>query len=479
MPDGFFRRGYLPRESTQDNARAQCSLRKHRARKGRFYPLPRPGKPVSLVAEAGRFAAARQAGNARRGHEARTARRKDGQDRRLSSGRAKHHGADRQGGHFDQGAPPDLRHFAGRPQRRAGALFVQGVPFAEDPLGGREETPEAHRGCGAPQEFRGHHPHGGHGGQGRGHRARHPVADRPLAQDLRRDQEEYAARAADERDEPRQYDHPRFAQRLVFADRRRRRGDVQRHPQLHPPDRAREGEDRQALPGQRPYLRQLRHLEADQVALRQVRLAAPRRLLDHRTHRGDERHRRQFGQPHQGRGQPGADRHGRQPGGREGDRPPAAPARFGGHCHHRFHRPAQGAEQTGALRRDGQADVHRQGQAYGAAAHQVRADADHPPAGASRGRGGGFGRLPDLQRHGQDRAYGTAGQEDREPDIVPHARPGTQVYQAGGQPLCGCFPAEGHLVAAPPLGVEIQTPPACRRRPEPRHRRGALPRRQG
>ena len=152
---------------------------------------------------------------------------------------------------------------------------------------------------------------------------------------------------------------------------------------------------------------------------------------------------------------------------------------LGGHCHHRFHRPAQGAEQTGALRRDGQADVHRQGQAYGAAAHQVRADADHPPAGASRGRGGGFGRLPDLQRHGQDRAYGTAGQEDREPDIVPHARSGTQVYQAGGQPLCGCFPAEGHLVAAPPLGVEIQTPPACRRRPEPRHRRGALPRRQG
>ena len=124
-------------------------------------------------------------------------------------------------------------------------------------------------------------------------------------------------------------------------------------------------------------------------------------------------------------------------------------------------------------------EIARQGQAYGAAAHQVRADADHPPAGASRGRGGGFGRLPDLQRHGQDRAYGTAGQEDREPDIVPHARSGTQVYQAGGQPLCGCFPAEGHLVAAPPLGVEIQTPPACRRRPEPRHRRGALPRRQG
>ena len=46
-------------------------------------------------------------------------------------------------------------------------------------------------------------------------------------------------------------------------------------------------------------------------------------------------------------------------------------------------------------------------------------------------------------------------------------------------PYVAAFPAEGHLVAAPPLGVEIQTPPACRRRPEPRHRRGALPRRQG
>lgn len=56
----------------------------------------------------------------------------------------------------------------------------------------------------------------------------------------------------------------------------------------------------------------------------------PRRLPDHRAYRGDERHRRQFGQPHQGRGQPGADRHGRQSGGCEGDRPPAAPARSGG-----------------------------------------------------------------------------------------------------------------------------------------------------
>ncbi len=87
------------------------------------------------------------------GMKARTARRKDGQDRRLSPGRAEHHGAGRQGGHFDQGAPPDRRHFAGRPQRRTGALFVQGVPVAEDPLGGREETPEADRGRRAPQNF--------------------------------------------------------------------------------------------------------------------------------------------------------------------------------------------------------------------------------------------------------------------------------------------------------------------------------------
>ena len=127
--------------------------------------------------------------------------------------------------------------------------------------------------------------------------------------------------------------------------------------------------------------------------------------------------------------------------------------------HHRLHRPAHGAEQAGAVRRDGEADGHRQGQAHGAAAHEIRPDADHPPAGASRGRRERFGRLPDVQRFGQDRTYGAAGQEDREPDIVPHARSGTQVYQAGGQPLCGCFPAEGHLVAAPPLGVEVQGAP--------------------
>ena len=39
------------------------------------------------------------------------------------------------------------------PLAKFSALFVQGVPFAEDPLGGREETPEAHRGCGAPKNF--------------------------------------------------------------------------------------------------------------------------------------------------------------------------------------------------------------------------------------------------------------------------------------------------------------------------------------
>ena len=41
---------------------------------------------------------------------------------------------------------------------------------------------------GAAEELRRHHPHGGHGGQGRGCRPRHPDPDRPLAQDLRGDQ---------------------------------------------------------------------------------------------------------------------------------------------------------------------------------------------------------------------------------------------------------------------------------------------------
>ena len=43
----------------------------------------------------------------------------------------------------------------------------------------------------AAQEFRRHHPYRGHGGQGRGYRARHPDPDRPLAQDLCGDQEEH------------------------------------------------------------------------------------------------------------------------------------------------------------------------------------------------------------------------------------------------------------------------------------------------
>ena len=107
------------------------------------------------------------------------------------------------------------------------------------------------------------------------------------------------------------------------------------------------------------------------------------------------------------------------------------------------------------------------------------ADADHPPAGASRGRGGGFGRLPDLQRIGQDRTDGAAGQEDREPDFVPYAGPRSQIYQAGRKPLCGLLPQAGPLVAAPPLAVEIQGAAACRRRPESRYRRGPLPRPQG
>lgn len=56
----------------------------------------------------------------------------------------------------------------------------------------------------------------------------------------------------------------------------------------------------------------------------------------------------------------------------------------------------QGAEQAGAVRRNGEADGRRQGQAHGAAAHEVRPDADYPPAGASRGRRECFGRLPDM-----------------------------------------------------------------------------------
>ena len=52
--------------------------------------------------------------------------------------------------------------------------------------------------------------------------------------------------------------------------------------------------------------KQIKSLFAKYVSLKR------RHLPHHRTYRGDERHRRQFGQPHQGRRRPGADGSGRQ-----------------------------------------------------------------------------------------------------------------------------------------------------------------------
>ena len=128
-------------------------------------------------------------------------------------------------------------------------------------------------------------------------------------------------------------------------------------------------------------------------------------------------------------------------------------------------------------------DLHkaqnRQALYDGAAAHQVRTDANHASACASGSRRERLGRLPHLQRYGQNRAHGAAGQENRESDFVPHARPRPQVHQAGGEPLRGLLPAQGTLVAAPPLGVEIQGAHPRGRGPEHRHHRGPLPRPQG
>ena len=63
-----------------------------------------------------------------------------------------------------------------------------------------------------------------------------------------------------------------------------------------------------------------------------------RRLAGHRPHRGDDRRRRQHRQVHRLGRQPRGDGHPQQPGGRRGDRPPAAAARHRRHHRHRLHR---------------------------------------------------------------------------------------------------------------------------------------------
>ena len=57
---------------------------------------------------------------------------------------------------------------------------------------------------------------------------------------------------------------------------------------------------------------------------------------------------------------------------------------------------AQVAEPSGVVYRNDQAHGHRQGQAYDPAAHEVRSDADHAPASASRRRAGRDRRVPHL-----------------------------------------------------------------------------------
>ena len=128
---------------------------------------------------------------------------------------------------FDQRPAPDGRHLAGRPQRRAGAVFVEGLHFAEDPLRRREEAAQTHRAGGAAQEFRRHYPHGGDERLGRRRGTRHPFAGRQVAHGLAERQEIDGSGAAPERAEPRQYHHPRLARLVVLADYGRRRDDVQ------------------------------------------------------------------------------------------------------------------------------------------------------------------------------------------------------------------------------------------------------------
>ena len=200
------------------------------------------------------------------------------------------------------------------------------------------------------QEFRGHHPYGCDGGKRCGGRTRHAHATRPLAQDRAGySQNPAPAQLMSEMNRAntiiRDSLNGDFSQIVVNDEAMYT--EIRNY--IHEIEPAKE-KIVQALPRHGAHLRQLRHFEANQVVVRQVRVFAARRLSHHRAHRGDERHRRQFGQPHESRGRPRADGDGRQSGCGQGDRSPVASARFGRHRHHRLHRPAQGAEQTSAVR---------------------------------------------------------------------------------------------------------------------------------
>ena len=84
-----------------------------------------------------------------------------------------------------------------------------------------------------------------------------------------------------------------------------------------------------------------------------------------------------------------------------------------------------------------------------------------------------------MPRHRTRRAYHTARKEDREPDTAARLRTSQEIRQSARKPICGLVYMPRAVVAAPPLDVPIQDPDQGHVRPERRHDRCELPRREG
>ena len=299
-PNRIRRRGHISGQGAKDNARIKCGVCQHRSRKGRIHTLSRFGQSVRLAAEGGKQPPTRQTGHQGRDHEARTKHRKNRQARLVSSGRTDHNGTDSQGGNLNQRPAPYGRHIARWTQCRTRAIHLEDIHIAKDTLERNEETAPSDRGRNPSQELRCHHTHGCGRGPRRRYRARHTRPSGALEHCRRQHPQEPSPRAAHERDEPRKHHNQRLAQFDFFADHRRRRSTIPRNQELHKDNRSPTRKDRQTIPRHGTHIRQLRHIEADQVVVRQVCIAQARRLPHHRTYGGHERHRRQLGQPHKG-----------------------------------------------------------------------------------------------------------------------------------------------------------------------------------
>jgi len=131
-------------------------------------------------------------------------------------------------------------------------------------------------------------------------------------------------------------------------------------------------------------------------------------------------------------------------------------ARHGRHHRDRLHRSAQEREPQRAGREDARADGRRPRETHDPAAVEVRADADHAPAGTARDAHRRAGDLPGLPRHGPRRARRADRRPDREADRLFREGEKAELPEAEGQPRRGGLRQKGLPVA--PHAVDVQVP---------------------